>query len=316
MSFLNRLNTVLSEDANEFAAMFNLPRISPWIIKQYNNGYRSVDDFKKIVDWVTNDNPSLKDFDFHSALKRAKQYFDDRKTEGFDPYTELHSNTEILDFEDGKRWIEIGREDCNAICHRLQYDCHTELNEVYNNAGKCYALQDPQDNTICIFILNDGEQFGRVIGQFNKRPKCAKEIRSLCVHKGLDFTPDAYEDMELAKALATRQLDPELIDDVASIMKRLNAVDIINSKMLKYAHHAPIATVYDLYCKTNHRCLLQYALGFLVSHNATDNEVYRRVKAAASQDPDITAKINAIQGEDAKPYVELMDDAASQIVNL
>jgi len=313
MDFTQRLNSILAEDANTFADSFGLPRISPWIVQQYNKGHQSFKDYENIVRWVTNSNPNIQDYDFYSALKQAQEYCSSMRQDGFDPYTELQSKNVVIDFDSGKKWLAIGPEDCNTICHRLRYDCSAELQAVVDGDCNCYALQDPQDNTICIFL--DSEPY-RLIGQFgNPVTNCHQEIKGLCVRKGIDIVPEAYSDLELPKALATKELNIDDVPDLSTVMKRLSSIDIINCNLINYAHYSTLKSVYDLYNKTGHNCLLVYAICYLVANGHTKTQAYNTVKAAVSQNPEVASTIEN-DGSDNRFYIKLMDDAAAEISSL
>lgn len=207
MKFYNKLDAILSENANSFAQSFNVPRISPWIIQQYNKGHQSYKDYEEIIQWVTNNNPNISEYDFYSALNQAKTYCKNSKKDGFDQYIDLQSKDKILELDNGKYWLSIGPEDCNAICHRLKYDCSKELKGVIEGQYNCYALQDPQDNTLCVFL--DCKPY-KIIGQLgNQVSGNHEEIKRLCIRKGLGTVPESYSDLELIKALATKEINIE-----------------------------------------------------------------------------------------------------------
>lgn len=313
MKFTNRLDAILAENAQAFANSFGLPRISPWIVQQYNKGHQSHKDYEAIVKWVTNNNPNIDGYDFNNALKQARAYCDSiRQTDGFNPYSELQSKDVVIDFDNGKKWISIGADDCNAICHRLKYDCSQELQPVLAGEYNCYALQDAQDNTIGIYI--DSEPY-QLIGQFGK-PITGnhEEIKGLCVRKGINPIPEAYSDIGLAKALATKEIDIESLPDISSAIRRLSALDIINCGLLNYAHHAKIKTIYDLYSKTGHDCLLQYAMCYLIVNNHTSSPAYQKIKAAVKSNPVVSQIISS--SRDTRHYSDLLDQATSEISSL
>lgn len=315
MKFIDKINVILSEDASSFADSFGVPSISSWIISQYNKGHRSHKDYEDIINWVSDRHPNIDEYDFHNALKQAKIYCQSLRKDGFDPYVELHSNNVVQEFDDGKEWLQIGPEDCNAVCHRLRYDCSRELSTVKSGEANCYLLQDPQGNTLCAFI--DCEPNSIIIGQFGKAvTDSSKEIKSLCVRMGINLIPEAYNDIELAKALATKELNIDDVSDITSVMRRLSAKDIINCDLIYYAHHAPIKTIYDLYNRTGHSCLIKYCLCYLVANGKTSTSAYQTIKAAAMRDNEISSMIRNNKGSDTRFYQEKMDEAISDIINL
>lgn len=313
MKFKNKINAILSEDAKTFADSFDLPRISGWITKQYNNGHQSHKDFEIIVNWVKNVNPNISEFDFNSALKKSKQYAISIRQDGFNSYSELKSKNVVQKFGNGKQWVLIGPEDCNAICHRLNYDCSHELQPVIDGEQNCYALQDPQDNTICIFI--DGSN--QIIGQFGKNNVGNySEVKSLCVKIGINLIPEAYSDYELPQALATKEISIEDIKDISSVMRRLSATDVINCDLLKYSHYCTIKTIYDLYNKTKKDCLILYALSSMVVNDQTKTKAYDTIKAAALANPSVAAIISNNPTKDSRFYDKQVDAAISDIITL
>jgi hypothetical protein len=315
MTFSDKLDLILSEDAQSFADSLGLPRISPWIMKQYNAGHKSLKDYTDIVNWVTNNNPSIDGFDFQNALKQARLYIDSNRKDGFNKYADLNSEQVVQDFENGKKWLQVGSDDCNAICHRLQYDCSQELTDVRNEISACYALQDPQENTICIFI--DSDPHGVIIGQYGNVPTGQhQEIKALCVIKGLSLVPEAYSDSELVKALATKQLDVEQIVDLPTLFRKLSALDIINCDLLNHAHYAKIKTIYDLYNKTDHDCLLMYCMSYLIVHGLTNTPAYKTIKISASKNRNIVDIVNSNTGNDDRFYADQLEKCINDIQNL
>jgi hypothetical protein len=314
MNLLEKINAKLNDNAEEFASLFSMPRISPWIIQQFNKGYKSINDYKKIIKWVTNNNPNLNDFDFNSALKRAESFLANYSNNHYDPYMELYSNDIALKFDDGKKWLIINKEDCNAICHRLQYDCSDYLREVYNNNNMCWALQDPQDKTICIAIINDNSL--KIIGQFGDKPSgCHEEIKRLCVLKGIELPIEAYNHNQLIKALANGEININNID-IRETMKRLSPIDIINCNLLNYSHYCNIETIYKLYNKTKHDCLLKYAMAYLISYGLTKTKAYRTIKIAVSNNKNIANFISSINDHSTSKWHQIMDDSLQEIQNL
>lgn len=313
MKFKNKINAILSEDAKSFADSFGLPRISGWIVQQYNNGHQSPKDFEEIVNWVKNVNPNISEFDFNNALKKSKQYMSSVRQDGFNSYSELKSKNVIQKFGNGKQWILIGPEDCNSICHRLNYDCSHELQPILDGEQNCYALQDPQDNTICIFIAGSC----KIIGQFGKNNVGNfEEIKSLCVKIGIELVPEAYSDYELPQALATKEINIDNAKDISSIMRRLSATDVINCDLLRYSHYCTIKTIYDLYNKTKRDCLILYALSYMIINNHIKNKSYETVKAAALANPSVHAIISNNTTKDSRFYANQIDAAISDIINL
>lgn len=313
MRFINKLNGILAEDANSFANSFGLPRISPWIVQQYNKGHQSYKDYEEIVQWVTNNNPNIDEYDFHSALVQAKSFCNNARKTGFDPYVDLQSKNKILELENGKYWLSIGPEDCNAICHRLKYDCSNELKGVIDSKYNCYALQDPQDNTLCIFL--DCEPC-KIIGQFgNGVSGYHEEIKRLCIRKGLKPVPESYSNLELVRALASKELNIDDVYDISAIMKRLSANDIINCNLINYAHYSTIKSIYDLYNKTNHDCLLIYAICYLIIYGYTNSNAYNIVKGSVLSNQEVSKIINTGK-TDNRYLIGLMDKSASEISKL
>jgi len=310
MKFLQRINSILSEDANSFANSFGVPRISPWIIQQYNKGHQSYKDYENIVYWVSNANPNIDGYDFYNAQQQANDYCNNIRQNGFNKYAELQSKNITLDFDNGKKWVEIGPEDCNAICHRLRYDCSIELKTVIDGNDKCYALQDPQDNTICIFINSTPH---RLIGQFgNSALGCHQEIKDLCVRIGIDIIPEAYSELELPKALATKELDINNVYDLSSVMKKLSSVDILNCNLINYAHYSTVKSIYDLYNKTHHDCLLTYAMCHMIIYENTKSKAYQIIKSNVMNNNSVKKLFNK-ENNDNRYYIDLMDRSAEEI---
>lgn len=315
MKFISRINAILAEDAQSFASSFGLPRLEPWITKQYDNGYTSNKDYEEIVDWVSDNNPNIDSYDFNNALKQAKTYNKSKRKDGFNLRAELLSKDVIKEFDNGKKWLKIGPEDCNAVCHRLQYDCSKELMPVFNNDGKCYALQDPQDNTICVFTISNNKH--SIIGQFGKQvTDNNEEIKDLCTLNGIEQVPESYNNVELSKALATKQLDIKNCHDIGSVIKRLSAIDIINCDLIRYSHHANIKTIYDIYKKTNHSCLILYAFCYLASNNHMNTEAYSIIKQSALKDKTVKSLISKNNKSDNRYYMDLLNKAVKQISSL
>ena len=189
------------------------------------------------------------------------------------------------------------------------------MQDVKNGDTSCFALQDPQDNTICIFV--NTEPHGTIIGQYGKAPQDQhQEIKSLCVLKGLNLIPEAYSNAELVKALATKQLNIDDIPDLSSLFKKLSAIDIINCDLLHHAHYASVKTIYDLYNKTNHDCLLMYCLCYLMIHGLTKTPAYNAVKIAASQNPQITSIVNRNKSIDDRFYADQLEISTKRIKEL
>lgn len=315
MKLSKKLDILLSEDAKQFASIFNYPRISPWIIKQYNNGYTSKADYELIVNWVTNNNPSLDDFTFDAALKRAKEYAKNIKENEFDPYMELQSSSISLDFENGRKWLDIGPEDCNAICHRLQFDYSDELRNVFAGKTKCWALQDPQDNTLCVII--DTKPFPKLLGQLGQAPnKYHEEIKNLCIRKGLNTGPEAYNNAELSKALNNGELNINDIKDLRALFKRMKPTDIINNNLIKYTHYAPLSMILEIYNKTNHSCLLKYVINYMLSNNMTHLPVYKKALSMANRDKEVFDYFKEINTNDNRVFATELDKNVLEIQSL
>lgn len=312
--YLDIIESRLNDDATAFASVFGQPRISPWIIDQYGKGHTSPRDYEKIVDWITNENPNLSDYNFSTALARAKQFIENRRKGDFDPYAELSSNNIVMDFDTGHKWLDINKSDLSAVINRLQFDCHDELSGVYDGNGHCWALIDPQDNINCIMFKDDSKH--GVIGSFGKPATYPKEIKSLCVRKGFDLVPEAYDDDGLSAALKSKALNVNNVRDKRELFKRISADDIITCGLLDHAHYAPMKTVYDLYCKTSHPCLLKYAMAYMVAHGHTSGGAYDSIKALVNSDPDLAEELSTIDAKDNRAYIDMMDDAISEIVAL
>lgn len=315
MKLKERLDRLLSEDAEQFASVFNYPRISPWIIQQYDKGYVSKPDYELIINWVTNNNPNLNDFSFDQALKRAKEYAANVKQAHYDPYMKLQSSSVALDFENGHKWLEIGPEDCNAVCHRLQFDYSDDLRNVYNGKESCWILQDPQDNTLCALINN--KPFPKLLGQFGNTPSgCNEEIKGLCVRKGLNLGPEAYDNTELTKAINNGQLNIDDISDLRGLMGRMSALDIINGNLLKYAHYAPLPVILNLHEKTGHSCLIKYLVNYLISNNMTDMPIYQKAISLVQRDPKLKDYFSKLKSNDNRIFTQELENNLGEIQSL
>lgn len=315
MKLKEKLDHLLSENAEQFASVFNCPHISPWIIKYYNKGFTSKSDYDLIVNWVTDDNPSLDNFDFNFALKKAKKHAKNLKHKKFNPYIELESNIIALNLENGYRWIEINSEDCNIVCHHLQYDYSNDLQDVYAGNKKCWILQDPQNNMLCA-IIND-KPFPKLLNQFgNISYKYHREIKKLCIRKGLNLGPEAFSNTELAKALNNKQLNINQIENLHKLFSRLSVLDIINGKLLRYAHYASLPIILDLYKKTNYTCLLKYLINYLLTNNMTNMSIYQKAINLVKQNPKLINYYNNLKSNDNRAFMQELENNINEIQKL
>jgi len=312
--YLDLIESRLNDDPESFASSFGVPKMIPWIATQFKNGYNSPRDFEKISMWVVGKNPRLDDFDFNSALKNAKKYIEDKKNTNFDPHIDFDTSNVVIEFDDGNKWVSVGSQDLNALINRLQHDCHNELRGVYDGDGECSALIDAQGNVLCV-LYKDANDCG-VIGTGGVYPNYPKEIKSLCVKRGIDLLPEAFDNSGLINAIKTGQINIDGLKDKRSLMKRLGAEDIIDCGLLSHAHHCPIKTVYDLYCKTGKSCLLIYAMSYLISHGLTKTGAYNTIKALANKNEEVKSAMGNIDSADDRAYIKMMDDAVLDIINL
>lgn len=297
-------------DPESFAKSFGAEHIHPWIIDQYKKGFNSHKDYEQIVKWVIDNNPNIDDLDFNTALRNANNYFDSKKKSNFDPYMEVHSGNVLIDFDNGNKWINIDNNDIDGVVNRLQFDCYGDLKDVDN----CWALIDPQENFLCVaYCLSN--KIG-VIGKMGSYPNFHDEIKSLCVRKGFDLVPEAFNNSSLVGAIKIKQLNIDGVRDKRSVMSRLSPNDIIDCNLLSYAHYCPIKTIYELYKMTSHDCLLVYAFCYLICNNNMDSKAYKILKNEVNNNENVRSIFNHIDGSDSRAYSKVMEESISEIINL
>ena len=302
-------------DPEKFADSLNCQILKPWIIQQYNKGHQSKSDYKTIINWYNNNNPTIEKYTFHDALKTAQKYINSlKKNSGFDKNVNINSENHELEFDDGKYWNIIAPEDCNNIIHRLNYDCSQELKPVLDNETQGWALFDSQDNLLCIAINNNNKLL--IIGQLGKIPNRPTEINKLCIKKGFKPTPECYNNQQLPNALLKGLIDIRDIEDYRPLMKRLDIKSIIDCKLLNLAHYCSLSTILELYIKTRKQCLLQYIICACICQNLTKSEIYNKAKQYLNNHPDLISKINKIKGNDTRPYYDLLEKAQTEISEL
>lgn len=314
MKITEKIDVMLIEDAQEFASSFNFPKLNQWIIKNYNKGYRSISDYLDIIKWIKATNPKIDEFDFKSALSKAKN-FNDSGPHNYNADIDLNSNEVTLDYDDGSKWLKINEKDCNAICHKLQYDYSELLANVIENRSECWALLSAESKVLCAVVKNKNDDVS-ILYQYGKTTsKYYDKIKSLCVLKGIDLPIDAYSNQELVKAIKNGQINIEKCD-IKELMSRLKPSSIISCSLLKYAHYCTIRVIYELYKMTNYSCLLKYALSFLICHQLMDLKAYFIIKSAAMQDEETSELFNNIKGNSTKEWSNAMENAQEEIINL
>ena len=310
MKFLDIIEYKLNNDVEKFASLYD-PRIKSWIIDNYSKGYKSSKDYDIINKWVLATNPNISNYNFISALDQSRNYIEKCRKNVFDNNAELDCENIVMDFDDGNKWILVNRNDLNNLINRLQFDCHDELNTVYQDDGDCWALIDAQNNVKCIMYQ---DEYGySAIGCYGNKPDDHKEIKSLCVRKGIDLIPEAFSNVGLINAIKSKQLNLSKIRDWRSLLDRLSAQDIVDCDLIKYCHHAKLNKIYDIYKICNQDCLLLYCLSYLICHSMIKTKAYDTIIKACNKNTNIKNIISKINTNDTMEYLKLMDDCVNQI---
>lgn len=310
MKYIKLIESRLEDDAQKFASVYD-SKIRSWIIDCYSKGYKSSRDYDDINKWIISTNHNINNYSFDSALSQAKSYLERNRKNKFNKNAELNCDNIIMDFDDGNKWININLEELNSLINRLQFDCHDELSDVYQGNGDCWALIDAQNNIRCI-VYKDSHGYN-AIGKGGCQPNNHKEIKALCVRKGIDLIPAAFSDIGLINAIKSKQIDISQINDWRSFLDRLSAEDIVDCGLINYCHHDKINKIYDVYKISKHDCLLLYCLAYLICHNLTDTKAYTIIIKDCNSNKNISNIISKINSNDTREYLKLMDDCVNQI---
>lgn len=310
--FITAIEARLSEDGNSFAQQFNKPAIAPWIQQQYDKGYHSFGDFKKIIAWIDATGPAISKYDFHSALKQATTFEQNAPVANFSSEEKIQSNDVEMDLDNGSKWSRVHPEDCNAICHLMHADLSELLEPVMHGKSEAWILLDKQENVNGLFVNTDGKS--TCVGPLGKLPVgIHDEIKKLCVRKGLSPIPEAYSDNELAEAILNKEIDVTAIKDLRSFVSRLSNKEIIACGLVKYSYYLKLARIYQMWTDTGHDCLLQYAFCSMIVYGLTHNQLYKTIKDSvnASKLAHELAKLNS--STDTRPFAEKMEEAVEEI---
>jgi len=309
-SYLKTIYERIEGDGDQFASSFNRPQLHQWIASNYANGHKSKTDYDIIIHWYDQEHPRITQYSFNSALETAKQYDDQKRQNAYNPTAELSTNDIELKFDDGKCWLNIHKDDIEPITHRLNYDCKQEL----NSSDRSWALRDSHDHYLCV-IINTGENTN-VIGYNNSNTNFPKEIKALCVKKGLEIVPEAFTDDALPEAISNGEINLDTIQDPSRVIKRLDPQSIIKCELMNKCHYAPLGTIFRIYQITGHTCLLVYVFCTMISHGITNTRDYGLVKSAVNSDQDALKILSNIQSNDTRPYAELAEQMVSEISHL
>lgn len=311
--FILAIEARLAEDSHSFAAQFGKPAIAPWIQQQYDKGFHSFADFKKIVSWIDAEKPAISNYDFHTALKQASTFEQNLPAATFSGDQKIESNDIEMELENGSKWARVHAEDCNSICHMMHADLSELLEPVIHGQSQAWVLLDPQDNPRGLFVHTSAGT-STCVGPLGKLPVgIHDEIKKLCVRKGLSPIPEAYSDNELADAVLSGEIDVTAIKDLRSFISRLSNKEILACKLVKYSYYLPLARIFQMWSSTGHDCLLQYAFCAMIVYGMTHNSIYDQIKDAINASPlaPELAKLNS--STDTRPFAEKMDEAVEQI---
>lgn len=311
--FITAIEARLAEDSGSFAAQFNKPALSAWIEQQYNKGYHSFGDFKKIITWIDATKPVLSNYDFHSALKQASDFELNKPKTLFSSEEKIESNDVEMELDNGSEWARVHPEDCNAICHQMHADLSELLEPVIQGKSEAWVLLDPQGNARGLFV-HTNEGTSACVGPLGKLPVgIHDEIKKLCVRKGFSPIPEAYSDNDLADAIINKEIDVAAIKDIRAFINRLSNKEIIACGLVKYSYYLQLARIFQMWSETGHDCLLQYAFCAMIVYGLTHNQIYDTVKAAVNSSslaPEL-AKLNS--STDTRPFAEKMEEAVEEI---
>jgi hypothetical protein len=301
--------------AEEFANSIGDIKIKPWVVKNYQKGYVSPEDYKMIIQWIKEQNPNINSYGFEDALGRARNYLSSKKKNdaNFDRHAEISGEDHEMDFEDGKFWNIIYPEDCNAIVNRIGFDCSEEIGKIKNGYANGWGLFDDQDNLLCV-MMKPADGCTKVFGYGGQQSVIYhKEIHDLCVRKGIPPIPEAYNDSELIEAIQTGLINIKDVHDLREMFKRLKPEDIVSCKLTKYIHYCPLAVAYEVFKLTNLTPILKYLFCLLVSHGFTNTNLYKLVRKDVMSNSSLHSEMSEIDSIDTRVYVDKMEEAIKEI---